>query len=367
MAAQQVGARVALAEAEVNALAEAPLAAFFGFLECQLRFEALRCLGATEDDVPLEDPTALRQWSEYLMWQKKNKSERWVPFHTVFGVHELYAVRDIKHSAHGWDAKQKFFALFVFRAHCKIDLFEETQVPRMKTEEFWKDPVAAFAPDGKLEKEMLEYRQRTGAPMQTNAFRAIPQRILEDNDENLVRNVTLRTQSLLGVAEAIWPLVRDNALGPEEMFARMAEEIKGVPRLGETWVKMLCASIDISYPELSLLKSQCSVGIGALPGIELILQKQQQGAVTVHHMKALQEAKDMINSSTDATSEHFWAYLAKVEEKAKQTFKDFPHVISQVTSEPRNMTSVTLQVQMCEWRQFCEHLMGIVGGSAEDG
>merc|ERR1719512_215135 len=272
--AQPRSDREALAVVEVNALADAPISAFLGFLGCQLRFEALRCLDATEDEVPLEDPTALRQWPEYLMWQKKNKSERWVPFHTVFGFHELYAVRHIKHSNNGWDAKQKFFALFVFRAHCKIELFEETQVPAMKTAEFWKDPVAAFAADGQLENEMLEYRKRTGAAMQTNAFRAIPNRILEDNDQNLVRNITLRTQSLLSLAEALWPLVRDNDLPAEEMFARMAKEIQGVKGLGETWVKMLCASIDISYPELGLLKSQCSVGVGALPGIELLLKEQ---------------------------------------------------------------------------------------------
>merc|ERR1719384_1594659 len=134
MKGKQAQSRQDLAEAEVQALAQAPIPAFLAFLECQLLFEAMRDLKGTEEELPLTDPVAQRLWPEYLLWQKKNKSERWVPFHTVFGVHELYAVRDIKHSSYGLDARQKFFALFIFRAHCKIELFEEAQVPRMKTE-----------------------------------------------------------------------------------------------------------------------------------------------------------------------------------------------------------------------------------------
>merc|ERR1712061_680633 len=98
-----------------------------------------------------------------------------------------------------------------------------------------------------------------------------------------------------------------------EVFATMAKEIKCVNGLGETWVKMLCSSIDIFYPELELLKAQCSVGVGALKGIQLLLGRTDVS----DHQEALQEAKEMVNSSTDVVANHFWAYLAKVEAKAK--------------------------------------------------
>lgn len=354
--------RKELAEAEIRQLANDPLSNLFAFWQCQLLWEAIHCFGASEHQVPLADPRALSLWSEYQQWQKKNKSERWVPYHTVFGVHELYAVRDIKSSAHGWDDRQKFLALFVFRAHCKRDLFEEVQLPAMRTQAFWADPVEACAPEGEMEVAMLEYRKRTGLALQTNAFRAIPRRILKDDDENLVRNVMLRTQSLLGLAEQLWPLVKENSLKPEELFARMSKHILAVNMLGETWVKMLCASIDISYPHLKLLQSQCSVGVGALDGMELLLQDGLHGGTVARLNLELSSCKDMVNMCREPTAEHFWAYLDRVEQTGREVFRDSPAILSQLHTERQRMSSVTLQVQFCEWRQFCDHLERVSTG-----
>ena len=47
----------------------------------------------------------------------------------TLGVHERFLLEQV----HGnnvleWDAKQRFIAMFIFRAHCKRDVFECVQV-----------------------------------------------------------------------------------------------------------------------------------------------------------------------------------------------------------------------------------------------
>merc|ERR1712096_567216 len=108
-------------------------------------------------------------------------TERWVPYHTILGVHELFLVQSI-HSQRSWNEKQRFFAMFVFRAHCKCDVFMKVELPLMLKKEFWQNPQKAFQPGGPMEKSMLSYRKKTGNPLITSCFRIIPPRVLKDND-----------------------------------------------------------------------------------------------------------------------------------------------------------------------------------------
>merc|ERR1719379_2732130 len=104
-------------------------------------------------------------------------AEKWVPFHTAFGVHEIFLLQNI-HSGSCWNEKQKFLAMFVFRSHCKRDLFLKAQAPLMENEDFWKDPEEAFKPGGIMEQAILRYRAETKKPLLTSAFRSVPKRVL---------------------------------------------------------------------------------------------------------------------------------------------------------------------------------------------
>merc|ERR1719491_2914545 len=100
----------------------------------------------------LPDKAADDMWPDVKAFVTPNlgATERWVPYHTILGVHELFLVESVHHRA-GWSEKQKFLAIFVFRAHCKRDLFLEAQLPIMCTKAFWQDPVKSFAPGGPME------------------------------------------------------------------------------------------------------------------------------------------------------------------------------------------------------------------------
>ena len=63
--------------------------------------------------------------------------------------------------------------------------------------------------------------------LQTPAFRCIPARIVKDDDENLVRNIAERTQTLLAVADRVWPLVCDKANFVSGPYGALLSSLEG--------------------------------------------------------------------------------------------------------------------------------------------
>lgn len=325
---------------------------FFQFLQCQLRMEAGHCMGAT---LELQDQQARAIWPYFEEWVQPNlgKKEKWMPFHTVLGAHELFIVENIHHNPElQWDEKCRFLAMFVFRAHCRGTIFREAQLPHMRRHEFWKDPQSYFQQSGKITRSMLSYRKKTGQPLQTSAFLAIPERLCQDDDENLAQNVAQRTRTLLEVAEQLWPILRDHSLSSLEKFEQISRAIQAGYRLGETWAKMLMVSIDIAYPKEQLLTNNCDVGVGALKA----LQRLFNGNCPLDVRCALRRATRAANESQGRAALDFWRLLSQVEAMAKKHFAKLPLVLQQVSSQITQLSVVTMQVQLCEWRQFMDHL-----------
>merc|ERR1712151_762894 len=113
---------------------------FFKFLQCQLRMEVREHTGG---NLEIADKSAEGMWPDVEAFITPNlgNTERWVPYHTVLGVHELFLVESI-HSRKTWNEHQRFIAMFIFRAHCKRDLFTKAQIPLMLQPNLWKDPKA---------------------------------------------------------------------------------------------------------------------------------------------------------------------------------------------------------------------------------
>mmetsp|Transcript_110545 Transcript_110545/g.323430 ORF Transcript_110545/g.323430 Transcript_110545/m.323430 type:complete len:571 (+) Transcript_110545:61-1773(+) len=326
----------------------ASLAEFFQFLQCQLRMEARQVM---YEEMDLEDQGALAMWADYEKFVTPNLglSERWVPYHTAFGVHEFFLIESVHHRcAPGWNEKRRFMSIFVFRAHCKKDLFTEAQLPYLLTEDFWRDPVKAFRPGGQIERTMLHYRRTTKRPLLTLCFRMIPERLLKDDDENLVRSIILRTQRLLEVAEKAWPVIKDPKMRPEDKFNEISALVQNANGLGETWAKMITVCLDLAYPKQGLLESQCEVGIGALAPLRCLLPN----GGPENPREALKELTRAVNCSVGPSAQHFWKFLPEVEKVARRKFKRLPLIMEQVKTRATKMSAVTLQVQLCEYRQF---------------
>eukprot|EP00913_Durusdinium_trenchii_P029169 g27345.t1 len=130
-------------------------------------------------------------------------------------------------------------------------------------------------------------------------------------------------------------------------------------------------SIDIAYPHLQLLASTCDVGV-SWPNPSFSTSKHAKREVGVGALKALQrlfpsnsmdDPRDVLgnatraaNSSQASAAQSFWRLLAKVESLAQKRFAQLPLVLEQVSTRPGQLSAVTMQVQLCEWRQFLDFL-----------
>jgi len=439
---------------------------FYAFAQCSLKMEAQHLL---DKNFKLKDPEAKKLWHDYetLALRNLGKNEKWVPWHTVLGVHEFFLVKEVHHAeVSWWSDYERFVCMFVFRCHCKIDLFSDVQVKHLTQKSNWKNLAGVFAVGSKMEKDMLKFRAE-GKALQTSCFLIIPERILKDDDQNLVRNICLRSQRLVGLADLLWPIVNDRRTSSKDKYDNISKHISAVRNLGPTWVKMLMVCIDICKPELRLLHRHCEVGVGAANPLREMLEdeglielkvprvngKQQLavGVTVVPQMKAgvcavkqgdqqlIQVTKgmagtfdrahavaeelrrfavakkfgpknknalvkkrkalfedrnlkvpklgldammhlalndtsanprlekqsseptpsdaliklcDTINANKAPSAAHFWRVLAKVEDHGRKHFKKLGLVKKQMKTKPHQISAVTLQVQLCEFRQF---------------
>ena len=136
---------------------EPSLREFFQFLAASIKIECETYTGSDS----LRPKGAEQMLSDVRNFARSNHArDTWVPYHTVLGPHELVVVQTI-HSRKDWSEKQRFQALFIFRAHCRKEVFMEVQLPIMLEDTFWLDPREAFMPDGVMEKAMF-FHNKTG-------------------------------------------------------------------------------------------------------------------------------------------------------------------------------------------------------------
>merc|ERR1711933_239446 len=117
----------------------------------------------------------------------------------------------------------------------------------LKKKSFWTKLASNFRAGSSMEEDVLKFRAQ-GRPLQTSCFLIIPERILKDDDQNLARNIMIRSVRLIGLADRLWPIVNQRAQrgrSSDELYNIITKEISDVPTLGDTWVKMLMVCIDI--------------------------------------------------------------------------------------------------------------------------
>merc|ERR1719224_228673 len=113
-----------------------------------------------------------------------------------------------------------------------------------------------------MEKAVKKFRA-AGNALQTSSFLIIPERLLPNDDDNLIRNLMFRTARCITLAEELWPIVNNKKTSANEKYDVICDKIRNVRGLGDTWVKMLTVVIDIARPEIGLLQDRCEVGNGA--------------------------------------------------------------------------------------------------------
>ena len=113
---------------------------FFAFMQCQLRVELK---DRVSEESELADPVASNLWSAFrdIFSAKHTNGDKWMPFHTVLGSHELFVAREIISApVKIWTRRCRFALMFLFRAHCHRSVFMEVQKKMFASSEFWADP-----------------------------------------------------------------------------------------------------------------------------------------------------------------------------------------------------------------------------------
>jgi hypothetical protein len=67
---------------------------------------------------------------------------------------------------------------------------------------------------------------------------------------------------------------------------------------------------------------------------------------------ALRKLKDRINAANVRSARPFWNLIAEVETHARKYWRKWPKIVMQMKTQKQKISAVTLQVQLCEFRQF---------------
>jgi len=215
----------------------------------------------------------------------------------------------------------------------------------------------------------LKYRKTTREPLITICFRIIPVRELKDDDHNLVRSITRRTTKLLDVAEQAFDVMKDKKKNPHKKLNEISKFIKEANGLGDTWAKMLTVCIDLAYPKEGLLENDCEVGTGAWPPLQVLckVQDSKEGpGAGKDKMQVLRKLLKEVNSAKSSSAKHFWTLLKTAEEGLRKKYKDHVLIKEQAKTKEHGMTASTLQVQLCEYRQYRHSLARLKYGLPDD-
>ena len=135
----------------------------------------------------------------------------------------------------------------IFRAHGRVDLFRDVQMPLLKSKSFWRAPADSFKPGGGMEQAILEYRKSTGQPLLPASSRKAPARVLQDDDRNLVRSISARTLQLLALEAEIWPILQDRTLSASQKEAAISKKVRELPGFGHAWAKLITVAPSLAY------------------------------------------------------------------------------------------------------------------------
>merc|ERR1711972_656397 len=113
---------------------------------------------------------------------------------------------------------------------------------------------------------------------------------------------------------------------------------------------------------MQFLEKQCDVGTGAAPPLRCLLDGDDSGS----RAEGLRKLLKLVNASKSPHAKQFWSLLKKAEGMIHKKFKSLPLVCAQANTKEHSMTACTLQVQLCEYRQFRHSIARLKYGLPDD-
>ncbi len=216
-----------------------------------------------------------------------------------------------------------------------------------------EDPEETFGNGSAMEKALMRYRcsaVRGKRPLISPAMRMVPPHTDGCGDLALVRSITRRTQALLSTPDELYRTLKGRVVNVGERVQRMSNAIQALPGLKETWSKTVLCSIHFAYPQLKLLQHEVDVGRGAREPLRQMV-RVVEGHADMDDKAALAALHDVLSRDQISQAVAFRGLLKRTDDIMQ---KDYPKEWAAFNAGevPGCIGVVTLQVQLCEFRQF---------------
>jgi hypothetical protein len=358
---------------------------FTHFLLAQLRWQHGKIVGSFDDfdrecakydsqlgvsDIVAMEPLMLDFFSRHA------KGDKWVPFHAVLGVHELYIFTNIW-KLHYLSEGEKYALACGFSGSRFPELYDEVIMCCFKENECSKEgreildnPKHAFRRNGPVHIRFDEYRSR-GGKLHTSAFspRPIPTGAV---GKEYTFYILERTRIFLEMGIKIYSnliapaLLSNHQINWEEMDA----EFQNTKWVGPTLSKMFLVSTHFCFPSLKLLAHGIEVGIGAQEAFKLFypgIQPAKDFSMLTNRREILLHLFNHSFSSCGSSSSSYddnnqqKAVLSEprlnpmIKWCAEQAYTKYRSDGIALDTFCKELDLLTFQVNLCEWRKFRNH------------
>lgn len=290
------------------------------------------------------------------------RGDKWVPWHAALGSHERYILEVVTRLPLLRTERERHVLCYVFSGSREIKLFESLLRPlyeenaleedRALGRQILDDPSTAFARDGELHRRFAQYR-KLGERLHTTAYLCHPPR--GASGDEFVYYVVDRTRRFVEIGQAAFDCIEKNrgVLDSNDLRSEVEKLLMGFREIGPTMTKMFTVTTHLSYPDLGLLDSRCTVGDGADRAFDFLYPEVKKSATTRSNLDRSRLLENLFEHLRDRCDDptlltrRFRHMLEWVSQRARERFSSF-HPDSLLSS----VTHYDLQVNLCEWRKF---------------
>ena len=317
-------------------------------------------------------------------FRRHAKGDKWVPFHTVLGTHELYIQRRIGGLPYLSEG-EKYALACGFSGSRWPELYDECVMDPCfppgagpaspEGRALLADPAEAFQRGGVVHRRFDTYRAR-GGRLHTLAYSPRPIPTGASGDEYTFY-ILERTRTFLEMGKALHPQL--DSLVKSGGWQAVDAAMQQTKWLGPTLGKMFLVSTHLAIPRLGLLEHGTEVGIGAQEAFKLVypgIQAPKDFSMLPDRRELLLGLRRQVcgpdgASGLDALEPRLRPMVAWCAERAKARYGPLG-VPAECFSD--HLGVLDFQVALCEWRKFRNNVdhrrtsgRGVLLGAADPG
>jgi len=293
----------------------------------------------------------------------ERSKDRWVPFLTMLGMDEYFLFAHLL-TPQSWGKqqisltpKQSLYILMVYCATRNQHLWTELCESGIPDYLLQADE-AAFTPGGAVSEFVTKYhRSFTGLPLGSSTSRMyVPENAgSADKDAHYLSALVSRMRSYATAGTSIWTVLCASG-DADQKASHIRSIVSEVPGVGNTQLKTILVSLQFWLnhfePPVNFFSKTCPVGEGALPALRYLCTDYASSKSSCEGSNDDLKNSELLvalHAHVSATSPPVHLMACWVSQSARETYAD----VKFFSPSFRGGFSLdSLQVQLCEYRQF---------------